>query len=386
MKQKRVIIAFPQQAAYLRRIAIGISAYYKAGQKQWSVERMPELEGFSIESLRHWPGNGAIVSLLTQRDLHIAHSLKFPIVNIASIIDDRRIPSVIPDHRAIGRVAAMHLLARHYCQFAFCGNLGMTFSKMRQEGFCDTIEEAGYQCRVMELPQENIEPGQWRDHRKPIARWIRSMPLPIGIMACNDDRANILLEACLEVGLRVPEDVAIIGADNDSVVFPTAVSLSTVARQDREIGFKAAELLDRLISGMSPPAAPILLPPEGVVQRRSTESYGVADTNVQIALAYMSEHLGEPFGVERLLGETGLSRRPFELRFGRVVGKTPHEFIITQRVERARQMLAEPGGQNFTAIAAACGFTNLRHFRTAFQRLAGLSPAAYRHKQVEVRG
>jgi len=285
MKQKRVIIAFPQQAAYLRRIAIGISAYYKAGQKQWSVERMPELEGFSIESLRHWPGNGAIVSLLTQRDLHIAHSLKFPIVNIASIIDDRRIPSVIPDHRAIGRVAAMHLLARHYCQFAFCGNLGMTFSKMRQEGFCDTIEEAGYQCRVMELPQENIEPGQWRDHRKPIARWIRSMPLPIGIMACNDDRANILLEACLEVGLRVPEDVAIIGADNDSVVFPTAVSLSTVARQDREIGFKAAELLDRLISGMSPPAAPILLPPEGVVQRRSTESYGVADTNVQIALA-----------------------------------------------------------------------------------------------------
>lgn len=354
--QKRVIIAFPQQAAFLKRTVLGIAAYAHDGDR-WRVAWMPELQGYSIEWLRQWPGDGAFVHILTEADARLVRSLKIPVVNLAALVDTHDLSTVMVDHRAVGRLAAEHLLARHFRQFGFHGNLGKPFSELRRDGFCETIQQAGGQCRVLEVPQGIDVAGKWIDQQKLIARWIRSLPRPVGIMACNDTRAGIVLEACLAAGLRVPEDAAIIGADNDPVIFPAAVPLSSVARQDREVGWQAAQLLDRLMSGCASPSAPILVPPEGVVQRRSTESYAVADPQVQAALAYLSEHLGQPFGVERLLAEAGLSRRPFELRFQRVLGKTPHEFILAQRVERARQMLAEPGGHNFATIAAACGFT-----------------------------
>jgi LacI family transcriptional regulator len=378
--KKRVVIAFPQQAAFLRRMVLGILDYAHHDGR-WSVAGMPEFQSTSLEWLRHWPGDGAFVHILSEMDVRLARSLKIPVVNVAALVRGHGLPTVMVDHRAVGRLAAEHLLARHFRQFGFHGNLGKPFSELRRDGFCETIRQAGGQCRVLEVPQETDVRGRWTDQSKAIERWVRSLPRPVGIMACNDMRAGRVLDACLAVGLRVPQDAAIIGADNDPVICaPDAVPLSSVARQDREVGWQAAQLLDGLMSGSAPPASPILVPPEGVVQRRSTESYAVADHQVQTALTYLGEHLGEPFGVERLLAETGVSRRPFEMRFKRVMGKTPHEFILAQRVERARQMLAEPGGHNFTTIAAACGFTEPRHLRAAFQHVTGQSPAEYRRK------
>jgi LacI family transcriptional regulator len=380
--KKRVVIAFPQLLAFLERTLQGILGYAHE-RLRWNMARMPEFQLTSIEWLRHWPGDGAFVLITSEADARVARSLKIPVVNFAALTRARGLPTVMVDHRAVGRLAAEHLLGRHFRQFGFYGAQGAPFSELRRDGFCETIQQAGGKCRVLEVPRETDARGRWADQEAAIERWVRSLPRPVGIMACNDPRAGMVLDACLAAGLRVPEEAAIIGADNDPVTCASAaVPLSSVARPDRETGCQAAQLLDRLMSGSAPPSSPILLPPEGVVQRRSTESYAVADPQVQAALAYLSGHLGEPFGVERLLAEAGLSRRPFEVRFQRLLGKTPYEFILAQRVARARQMLAEPGGQNFTTIAAACGFTELRHLRTAFQRVTGQSPAEYRRKIV----
>jgi LacI family transcriptional regulator len=375
---KRVVITFPQHPAFLKRMVDGILDYAREGGR-WSVAWMPEFQAASLDWLRHWPGDGAFVFIASEKDASVARSLNIPVVNFAALAQVHGLPTVMVDHRAVGRLAAEHLLARHFQQFGFYGSLDKPFSELRRDGFRKTIQQAGGNCHMLEVPRETDARGRWTDQPAAIERWVRLLPRPVGIMACNDPRAGMVLDACLAVGLRVPGEAAIIGADNDPVICAAAaVPLSSVARRDREVGCQAAQLLDRLMSGSAPPVSPILVPPEGVVQRRSTESYAVADPQVQTALTYLGEHLGEPFGVERLLAETGLSRRPFEIRFKRVLGKTPHEFILAQRVERARQMLAEPGGHNFTTIVAACGFTEPRHLRAAFQRVTGQSPAEYR--------
>jgi len=381
--KKRVVITFPQHPAFVKRMVEGILDYARDAGR-WSVVWMPEFQAASLDWLEHWPGDGAFVYIASEADARLARSLKIPVVNFAALVRAPGLPTVMVDHRAVGCLAAEHLLARHFRLFGFYGSLGKPFSQLRREGFCETIQQAGGECRVLEVPRETDARGRWTNQQQALERWVRSLPRPVGIMACNDPRAGMALNACLAVGLRVPEQAAIIGADNDPVICTdAAVPLSSVARQDREVGCQAAQLLDRLMSGSVPPSSPILVPPEGVVQRRSTESYAVADPQVQAALAYLSEHLGEPFGVERLLTAAGLSRRPFEVRFQRLLGKPPYEFILAQRVARARQMLAEPGGHNFTTIAAACGFTESRHLRATFQRVTGQSPAEYRRKIVE---
>jgi LacI family transcriptional regulator len=190
----------------------------------------------------------------------------------------------------------------------------------------------------------------------------------------------MVLDACATLGWKVPGDVAVVGVDDDPTVAPFAVPpLSSVARNDRRLGRSAAELLDRLIERQTRPPTPLLaIPPEGVTARRSTDTLAVDDPEVAAMVAHVRDHIGEPFGVERLLALSRLSRRRLELRFRRAAGCSPYALINRMRVDHARRLLADPVRRTLTSVAAACGFGGLRRFRIVFRRLAGVSPAALR--------
>ncbi|MBV9124333.1 MAG: substrate-binding domain-containing protein, partial [Planctomycetes bacterium] len=289
------------------------------------------------------------------------------------------VPSVTVDHEGIGRLGAQYLLGRHFQRLGYYGTNGPWFSELRRRGFEDAVREAGRQCSTLQVQDPLTVYRKWTDQQKEIQRWLQTQRPPVGIMACTDMRARMVVEACNALGLRMPEDVAVLGVDNDPVACEFSdPPLSSISRNDLEVGTQAAALLDRLMSGAPPPEDPLLVPPSGVAQRRSTETLAIEDPKVAAAVRFISAHGGENFGVKQLLRHVGLSRRRLEHRFRECLDCTPHQFINQVRVDRAKELLADPQRLTFSAIAAACGFHDLRRFRLVFHCLEGITPAQYR--------
>jgi LacI family transcriptional regulator len=373
---RRVALAFPHGLVFAERLLHGIADYARS-HGGWTLVHTPELWDPSPRWLRHWSGDGAIVVITTRADARIARNLPFPVVNLAAYLRDTGLPSLMVDHADTGRLAAEHLLARRFRRFGYYGARGTWFNELRREAFMRTIVAAGGECACLEADAASVE--ALVRHQAELERWLKRLRPPVGILASTDQRASMLLDACRHLGLRVPGDLAVVGVDNDPMICDfVQPTLTSVSRSDRRVGSAAAELLDQLMSGDNAPDQPVLIPPDGVVERRSTATLAVEHPLVAAALADIEAHLGEPFGVERILDRVPLARRRVEALFHAHVGCSPYRAIIRARVERAKHLLAAPGRTSLTTIAQACGFTDLRHFRQAFQRSAGLGPREFR--------
>ncbi len=181
------------------------------------------------------------------------------------------------------------------------------------------------------------------------------------------------------MGLDVPHDVALMGIDNDDTVCEFCdPPLTSVSRSGEQVGYEAAALLDRLMAGKSPPTGDVLIPPDGVIERRSTDIIAFEDAYVTKCVRYIHDHLDEAFGVERLIAVAGISRRLLERRFKQHTGMSPYQMLSQARVDRAKCLLTDPARLTLHRVAASCGFVDTRHLRLTFMRLTGKPPAAYR--------
>ncbi|MBN2295823.1 MAG: helix-turn-helix domain-containing protein, partial [Pirellulales bacterium] len=191
----------------------------------------------------------------------------------------------------------------------------------------------------------------------------------------------MLVEACSRLGIRVPDDLAVIGVGNmETTCEFCRVPLSTVERSGRRVGYEAAALLHRLIDGEDPPEDDILIQPEGVIRRASTDVVAVDEPHVAEAVRYISEHIDEEFGVETLERIVPVTRRWLEHQFKKHLRCTPHEFICRARVEKAKQLLCGEDNLTMRQISQACGFRDPHRFRLVFRRLTGMKPTEYRGK------
>jgi LacI family transcriptional regulator len=375
---KRIGLAFPLGIAFMERLLQGILDYARE-HGGWVFTRMPERLNPSIDWLAHWQGDGAFAVITTAADAKVARTLRMPVVNLTAYLAEPGVPTVMVDHEAAGRLAAQHLIERRFQRFGYYGTRGISYSELRRGGFAAAVAKASGRCSVLEVPATLSVRQRWNRQEEELARWLRTLQPPVGVMASTDLRASMIADACARLGLRVPEDVAVIGVDNDPVVCEFGhPPLSSVSRNDAEVGRRAAALLDRLMRGALPPKQPLLIAPDGVVARRSTQTLAIEDPHVAAAVRHIREHLHEPFGVERILGLSPVSRRRLEHRFRRSLGCTPYAFITRLRVERAKELLAGPEKRTLTEISTACGFSEPRRFRLVFQRQTGATPAHYR--------
>jgi LacI family transcriptional regulator len=301
-----------------------------------------------------------------------------PVVDAACDLDDLPFARVRLDPAALGRAAADHLLTLQGRRYASVGDPATPAGRRSREGFVDRLRRAGHGCEVA--------PGRAFDrpyHTDPAAdraaaAWVASLPRPAAVFAAHDALAHRLAEACRAAGLRVPEDVALLGCLNDEFLCTASQpTLSSVAGPLPAVGFEAGRVLDRMMNGAPPPARPVEFPPVGVVIRQSSDPTAVSDPGVSAALRFIRDHAAERVGVGQIASAAGLSRSTLERRFRAAVGRGPLAELLRQRVDRARHLLAETD-LAVKQVARAAGFHDTRHLSATFRQKAGASPTEFR--------
>jgi LacI family transcriptional regulator len=242
------------------------------------------------------------------------------------------------------------------------------------------VEEAGFEvssCHAEYLPQLSLK-ASWKSVNQQVRQWLKSLEKPAAILADHDAAAHDLAEMCEILGLRVPEEIAILGVDDDELECQLAYPpISSIALPAERIGFEAAKLLDRLMSGKAAPAEPICLPPVRVVTRHSTSLFATEDPLVLAALHYIRDHLAEPIRVSAMASELVVRRRHLEQQFRAVLKYSVLTAIYRARVEKAKELLIH-GDLQMPQIARQSGFSTAQRMATVFRRLTGMSPRDYR--------
>jgi LacI family transcriptional regulator len=384
-RTKKVMVVFPVNDPQQMPLLRGITDFARQ-QKNWVLQVNPEMSSTWIRHLKSWPGQGMIAALYTRAEIAAARALGLPVVNLAGALRHTGLPRVMVDQEALGRLAAEHLLACGLRRFAYYGEGDMWYSQQRKQGFVGRLAEAGCSCSVFESTTHFTASNPWHRWMEPLQRWLKTLRGPVGVMAVHDYAAAIVTDACLRLGLRVPDDAAVIGVGNDPVTCEfAAVPLSSIARSNRQVGYEAAAMLHRLMAGAKPAAEERLIAPEGVVERRSTDLVAVDDPQVAAAMTFIRQHAGTPFGVKALRKCVSVAPRTLELRFRKCLRCTPHEYLCRTRVDRAKRLLADRPELKLREVAVQCGFSGPRHFRSVFRQLTGLTPGDYRRTQLTPR-
>lgn len=294
-----------------------------------------------------------------------------PVVNAARTLSlarltQSRIPSVLPDDAAVGRMAFEYFVDRGFKQFGFCGHPRAAWSLERREAFVGACAEAGYVCHT--AAAANGVP----------ADWVRTLPRPCAVLAANDRYAWHVIDNCRHHGIPVPEQIAVLGVDNDTLltemVRPT---LSSVILPSERIGFEAARVLDALLDGQPPPQEIQFLLPEGIATRHSTDVLSIEDEAVAEAARFIREHAAEAIRVEDVLDHVSMSRRNLERRFRKVLGRSLLDEIRRIHMDRAVYLLRETDVK-LEIVARQCGLSSAVRFSTVFKEMMGVSPSDYR--------
>ena len=377
-KVKQVALAFPIAPTHDERILRGIVDYTRQHQR-WMLTYSPETYAMSIKSLKGWRGAGVIADINTKAEARIARELALPVVNVSGVLDNAGLPRVATDPEAVGRLAAEHLLDCGFQRFAYYGLRNVWSAQQRGWAFRQRVVQDGYTCSVLEASGSYTTQAPWRHWLDQLQQWLKTLKPPVGMFAAHDHRARLVLDMCDQIGLRVPDDVAVIGVNDDQLFCEfSQPPLTSILRNDWKFGYEAAALLDRLMAGKRPSKQDILITPQGVVPRQSTDVVTVEDPDIATAVRFIREHVDEWFGVERLLKFLPVSRRWLERQFKQHLGRTPNEFIYYTRVQRAKQLLTGPKKLSLKEVADACGFSETRRLRLVFRRITGSTPAEYR--------
>ncbi|MDT8388889.1 MAG: DNA-binding transcriptional regulator [Lentisphaeria bacterium] len=372
---KRIAVATTVLSQYEADIVYGVIRYSQLFG-HWRFIGTRNRPHISFEDIDLNQVDGVIGGFYDQTWVEAVRDAGIPAVNTSNSMADVSLPRVGTDDLAIGRMGAEHLLECGYPQFGFVMRGDNWYSHRRLAGFREAVEaKAGRPCHILMPP-----PGLHEDAIEPIPEWLSRLPKPIGIMAANDMRGRQVIDCAVDAGFRVPEDVGVLGVDNDEMASAlAATTLSSLKLNGIEAGYRAAGMLDALMAGKSP-EFPVWLPPVGVVVRHSSDITVTFDDLVSRAMRYIHTYCQEPITVEDVLSHVRVSRTTLGVRMKRAVGKTPLAAIAHARVERAKKMLADSNA-TISEIAFECGFIRQEQLSVVFKRQTGMTPSEFRRQR-----
>ena len=322
-----------------------------------------------------WNFDGLITNRMPPDLAALVRRHRTPVVTVNDIWPQGRpLARIVCDNAPIARMAAAHLMERGFTEFAFVGERsGLKWSEERASIFAQEVAAHGFRCRKYPGGNDANDPAQLRT-------WILSLPRRTGLFAAYDIRARQVLDACMEAGLDVPDDIAIISVDNDEILCETATpTLSSIAMSTEEAGYRAAEVLNGvMVSGRRPrDTADITYTGIQLVARRSTVGDLISDGLVRRCRELMEANIGRKFNVSDLVSCLHVSRRTLETHFRAATGQTLNDELTALRIRRAKALLAKTS-MTQSEIAAECGFCDASHMSVIFRRHCAAPPSAFR--------
>ncbi len=374
-RQKRIAVLLPNGPAYFSRIFAGIGAYCR-GHHRWRIVAWPSF----AQPLKQL--ETAILDLQVDGVIGQASSLweklvadgKLKFVNAEhSRHPYPSLPRVGLDEVGIARLSSDHFKQRGVRSLAVVSQAESLPAAERTIAF---VESAATWCAT----QVAVYELSWRAEfdEAGFTRWIAQLPKPVGVFCWHDESAKIAHQVCESSGLRIPDDVLLIGVDNDDTICQFLdPALSSIDPNAQRIGYEAAALLDRLMDGQPAPTSPILVPPIGVVTRASSDIAAIDSPDVVRAMQFIREHAGSAVTIKDVLNHLNISRRSLETQFKAALGRSPRSEIYRILVERACDMLANTE-LPIPVIAERCGYRRPNHFTTMFRKQTRQTPSAYR--------
>jgi len=376
----QVALIIETSVIYGRRILAGVARYLRSHHR-WSVFIEQHELGTPPPTWLtsgHWDG---ILSRPTDHAMaRLFDRMNVPVVDLNDLYENLDLPWVGSDHVGIGKMGASHLLERGFRNFAFCGFANELWSMQRFNGFRTGVPQSNGPISLYETPWRGPNMLRWDQDIEQIVKWLIALPKPVAIMACNDVRGLHVLEACSRAGVLVPEEVAVLGVDDEEIMCELCTPpLSSVAPNPEGIGYAAAELLDALMAGKRPRQLRISIDPIRVFCRQSTDVMAVSDWAVASAARFMREQALHGCRINDVLHKVNMSRATLEKRFRKHLNRSPKQEMRRIRIERIKQLLAET---DFTLerIAELSGFEHPEYMSVLFKRETGQTPGKYRSK------
>jgi LacI family transcriptional regulator len=378
IKRPHVALIVETSIHYGRQVLRGVTRYLRSHQP-WSVFlEQCELWTSPPAWLRRWQGDGVICRKTTPALAKMLANASIPLVDLNDCREPMSAPRIVSDDVAIGALAADHLLERGFKHFAFCGFGDQVWSLGRREGFSRRLSERGHGSALWESPWVGPHAQSWEREQGQIGRWLESLALPVGLMACNDMRGQHVLDACQRLDLAVPEEVAVIGVDDDAVLCNLChPPLSSVVPNAERVGYEAAALLDQLMSGNSTSKALRLIEPVGVRSRQSSDVLAVADPAVASTLRFIRERAFHGCSMKDVIRQAAMSRSVLERKFRQYLGHSPQEEIRQVQLKRVKELLAE-SDLPLNEIASLAGYTHPEYMSVVFKRSTGQTPGQFR--------
>ena len=388
MKIPKIVLLVEHSRAFGRGILYGIARYSRL-HGPWAFYRHPPyyMEPWGPRKTLSWLKNivrkfdADGVIMRAGRNSESVLEMDLPII----VLDiNERIPAlanVVCSDIEIGRVGAEYLLNRGFQHFAYCGFDDMRWSRERGEGFRDRVKEAGFETSVYIQPKSKSN-RSWEKEQSFVVDWLRLLPKPVALMVCNDDRGQYVTEACKIAGLHVPEELAIIGVDNDELICDlTDPPLSSVSINTEMAGYEAAELMEKLMAGEEMAGKLITVEPTHVVTRKSTDILAIEDREVAEAVRFIRRNAKRSLQVNEVAEAAALSRRVLEKRFRLILNRSVHEEIKRVRINLLTEMLTQTD-MSISEITAEMGFPGAEHVARYFRKVKGMSLIDYRKKYV----
>ncbi|MBL4701654.1 MAG: substrate-binding domain-containing protein [Phycisphaeraceae bacterium] len=378
---RRIGVLMPRADAHTRGIFCGITRYARP-LRAW-VFHMGLADASIMTDLRRWKPHGIIATLPNEKIENRFVKLGVPVVNCSSNITTPGGNRVITDNAAVGQLAAEHLLARGLKHMAYCGESKMQASDDRARAFLEHVKMPVHQY-VDQVVQSHVGEIGWRvsDQNDQLRQWLKNLPKPVGVLACHDPMAMVLVEICRQLDINVPGDVAILGVDDDAMLCEMAYpTLSSVQMAHERIGFEAARRLDQLMADPTLEPTVQRISPMGVVARQSTDAMASDDSVVAAVLRYIHEHADEPIRVSDVVQQVTISRRSLEMRFEAAIGTSILHAIQMAHIDLARELLASTQ-LSIEQIALACGFNSRERFSAVYLQLAGQTPGRGRGRTI----
>jgi LacI family transcriptional regulator len=378
MPRRSVALLIETSNSYSRGVLEGITQYVRHHER-WSIF-LPEQErgGRPPQWLGRWNGDGIIARIETDEIAASLRKAKLPVVDVSAARHLPDIPWVETDDEAIAELGVQHLLNRGFRNLAYCGDPGFNWSNWRRDKFRSLVESAGVAASVYDSLSRNAPKYSWDREKRGLAKWLSGLPRPIGIFACYDIQAQKLLEVCRELSIAVPEEIAVLGVDNDQLLCELSdPPLSSIICNTQRTGFEAAALLDRMMNGEQIDSAPVLVAPMGIRARQSTDILAIDDPDVATALRFIREHALEGINVADVVRHVPLSRRVLESRFKKILGRSPHEELTRLKLDRIKELLTETD-LSLSDIARRTGFEHDEYMCVFFRKLKGMPPGQFR--------